>query len=520
MGVLRSDMHMLEIRLKAAFAAAFICTGLAVSSASPALAAKPIGAFTTTGAWTFHSAPKLHPPKLSTVGKTAKKLSPGDFILANFKNLGFSSPLVGQSGPMILSSRLQPIWFNPVQTSNLAMNLEVQSYNGKPALSWWQGVISGTGATVSGEDVVVGQDYRQIGKPLTGADGWIISPHEMVISGTDAWVTAYKQVPMNLVPFHGPLNGTLLDSAVQEYDLTTGALLQNWDAAQHIPLSQSKSTPGPAGTPWDAYHVNSIQLIPGGTFLVSMRNTWGAYMVDAATGNVQWTLGAGAASSFTLGPHAAFSWQHDVQLASNGQLTMFDDACCAVSATGSSPPNGPSRGLVLKLDTTAGTATLVTQFERGSKFEAAFLGSMQALPGGNALVGWGSRPYFTEYSATGSRLIDVRFPDPDQSYRVLLANWVGKPASPPSGAVRNTHGKTTVYVSWNGATQVAKWRVMAGTSGKHLRAVATAGKSGFETAITLAHGYKAYKVQALDARGHVLGTSGVFPKHKVTRSLY
>jgi hypothetical protein len=513
-------MYMLEIRPRAAFAATFICASLAVGSAATALAAKPIGAYTTKGAWSFYSAPKLHPPKLSTVGKPAKKLTSGDFILANFKDLGFSEPMAGQSGPLIVSSRLQPVWFNPVQTSNLAMNLEVQSYNGKPALSWWQGVISPTGATVSGKDVVVGQDYRQIGKPLTGANGWIISPHEMVISGTNAWVTAYKQIPMNLVPFHGPLNGTLLDSAVQEYDLTTGGLMQSWDAVSHIPLSQSKVSPGPAGTPWDPYHVNSIQLMPGGGFLVSMRNTWGAYMVDGATGNVQWTLGAGAASSFTFGPHGAFSWQHHVQLAANGLVTVFDDACCAVSATGSSPPDGPSRGLVLKLDMTAHTATLVAQFKHGSKFDTAFLGSMQLLPSGGAVVGWGARPYFTEYSTTGKALLDVRFPDPDQSYRAVLANWIGKPASPPSIAVRSTHGKTIVYASWNGATLLAKWRVMAGTNGRHLRAVASAGKSGFETAITLAHAYKAYKVQALDARGHVLGTSNLFPKHKVTRSLY
>ncbi len=513
-------MRMLDNRLRAAVAATFICACLAVGLAQSALAAKPIGAYTTKGAWTFYSAPKLHPPKLSTDGKAAKKLTSGDFILANFKDLGFSGPMVGQSGPMILSNRLQPVWFNPVTTSNLAMNLEVQSYNGKPALSWWQGVISPTGATVSGEDVVVGQDYRQIGKPLTGADGWIISPHEMVINGTDAWVTAYKQIPMNLVPFHGPLNGTLLDSAVQEYDLTTGTLLQSWDALNHIPLSESKATPGPAGTPWDAYHVNSIQLMPGGSFLVSMRNTWGAYMVDSATGNVEWTLGAGAASNFTFGPHAVFAWQHDVQLDGNGQLSVFDDACCAVSASQTGPATGPSRGLVLKLDMTAHTATFVAQYERGKSFDTAFLGSMQLLSGGNALVGWGARPYLTEYNAAGKTLLEARFPTPDLSYRALLETWVGKPASPPSGAARRTHGKTVVYASWNGATQVAKWRVLAGSSARHLRTVATTGKSGFETAITLAHGYKAYKVQALDAKGHVLGTSSVFPKRKVTQGFY
>lgn len=505
-----------KLRLPAAIAAAFVCS-LALSVA--AAQAAPIGAFTTKGAWSFVSAPNLHPPKLTTDVQTQSGLAPGYFMTGVFKNLGLNQPLTGQSGPLMLDSRLQPVWFNPIGTGALAANLRVQTYNGKPVLDWWQGVVDGTGATRSGEYMVVDQHYRHVAT-LKGADGWILSEHEMIISGANAWVTAYKTVPLNLTPYGGAANGSVLDSAVQEYDLTTGALLQNWDAVQHIPLTESKSAPGSASTPWDAYHVNSIQLVPGGSFLVSMRNTWGLYMVDATTGNIQWTLGAGSASSFTFGPHAAFSWQHDVQLDSTGQLTVFDDACCDVRPSGSSPPNGPSRGLVLKLDTTAHTATLVAQFERGSSFDAAFLGSMRLLPGGNALVGWGSRPYFTEFSTTGKRLIDVRFPDPDQSYRALLANWVGKPASPPSGAVRTTHGKTIVYASWNGATQVAKWRVLAGASGKHLRAVATAGKSGFETAITLAHAYRAYRVLALDARGHVLGTSGLFPRRKGVPSFY
>ncbi|HEY6398587.1 MAG TPA: arylsulfotransferase family protein [Solirubrobacteraceae bacterium] len=514
---------MLKPPRQAAVAATILFAFLAGAFAAPALAARPLGAFTTRGAWTFYSAPGLHPPQLSTTAHTiGAKLARGYLILSNFRDLGASAPMVGQSGPMILDNRLRPVWFAPVPVSKLATNLQVQSYNGQPALSWWQGVISKHGATVSGEDVVVGQDYRKIAS-LKGQGGWVISPHEMVISGHNAWVTAYKPVSMSLTPQGGSANGTLLDCAVQEYDLQTGALLYTWDALGHIPLAQAKISPGPANVPWDAYHVNSIQLQPGsgtsGSFLVSMRNTWGVYLVDIATGKVTWTLG-GSASNFTFGQQANFSWQHDAQLSRGGLLTLFDDACCGMKGTTFVPANGPARGLVLRLDTTAHTATLVAQYERAKNFLVSFLGSMQLLPGGNALVGWGSRPYFTEFSAGGKVLLNAVLPAPDVSYRARLASWVGQPAFPPAGAVRKVNGRVTVYASWDGATLVAKWRVLAGTSGRHLAPAATARKNGFETSMTVSKSYKVYKVQALDRKGRVLGSSALFPRKKVTIPFY
>jgi hypothetical protein len=162
----------------------------AAALAPAAAQAAPIGAFTTKGAWTFVSAPRLHPPKLDTTQKTQRGLAQGYFMIGVFKNVLANKPLVGQSGPLILDRNLQPVWFNPIGTKALAANLHVQTYNGKPALSWWQGTVSGSGATTSGKDVVVDQHYKQIAS-LTGKDGWVISQHEMIISGPNAWVTAY-----------------------------------------------------------------------------------------------------------------------------------------------------------------------------------------------------------------------------------------------------------------------------------------------------------------------------------------
>jgi len=120
-------------------------------------------------------------------------------------------------------------------TDVVASNLAVQTYKGQPVLTWWQGVVSTTGATQSGEDVIVDQHYQTVAT-LQGQDGWVLTLHEMIISGEDAWVTANKNVPMSLSRYGGSTDGVLDDSAVQEYDIATGKLLYTWDALGHIPL--------------------------------------------------------------------------------------------------------------------------------------------------------------------------------------------------------------------------------------------------------------------------------------------
>jgi Arylsulfotransferase (ASST) len=483
--------------------------GLGVINVAPALAA-PIGAYTTKGAYTYMSVPNLHPPKIQADAPTSsKKLAPGYFMVSNFKNLAMTQPLAGQGGPLILNSALQPVWFDPTPLNVYSLNLTTQTYQGKPALSWWEGVISNVGAVASGKDIVVDQHYRQVAS-LTGKDGWVLSPHEFLVRGNDAWVTANRNVPnQNLTAFGGPASAVVTDSAVQEYNLKTGALVASWSALAHIPLSQSQTRPAP-GIPWDAYHVNSINTTSNGGFVTSMRNTWAAYRVDNVTrGNIEWTLG-GNSSSFKFGSGATFEWQHNVQLQPGGEVSLFDDACCGVIGPGKfAPPFGPSRGLVLKLDTTSHTAALVSQYAH-SGLTTSTQGDTQLLANGNVVVGWGGQPWFSEYSKAGKLLLDARFPNPDISYRAYVQNWVGTPFFPPSGAARKTKSKTMVYASWDGATQVGAWRVLAGPNAKHLATVATRAKTSFETAIGLRQSYKVFKLRALDAKGHVIGTSKAF----------
>jgi hypothetical protein len=498
---------------------------IAAAIAVAAQSSNPTAAYTTNGAWSFVSEPNLHPPKLHTDRPTvAGKLAPGYFLVASFKDLTRTQPMTGQGGPLLLDSRLQPVWFKPICVHGCAsqdlwtLDPQLQTYQGKPALSWWQGALSPVGVTLSGELVVVDQHYRSVAT-LKGAQGWVIDSHDLVISGSNAWVTVAKNVPMDLSAYGGSAQGTVVDTAIQEYNLKTGQLLYTWDPLQHIPLADSETKPSPKGTPWDAYHANSIQL-GNGTFLSSFRNTWAGYLVNIKSQAVEWTLG-GKHSTFTLGRNAQFEWQHDIQLHPQGVVSLFDDHCCAITGVVNgiaqfAPASGPARGLVLRLDMKRHTAALGAQYVRAANFDVAFSGNTQLLPNGNVLVGWGSRPYFSEYSQSGRLLFDGVFPSPNNNYRSFVRQWVGRPYFPPTGAARRHNGKATVYASWDGATEVQAWRVLAGSNAQHLTSVALGPKTGFETAIGLGRGYSRYRVQALDAKGHVLGTSAVFPKQQTT----
>jgi EmrB/QacA subfamily drug resistance transporter len=474
--------------------------------------AAPLGAYRTTDTYSYVTAPGLHPPKIRTDQKTlTAALAPGYIFMANFYNVNYP-PITGQSGPLILNDKMQPVWFKPVPIDDVAGNLAPQTYEGKPALSWWQGIVTNTGATETGEDIVVNQHYKTVAT-LRGKDGWKLTLHEFVIRGNDAWVTANKDIPYDLSRYGGAYNGAIEDSAVQEYDLRTGRLLFSWDAIDHIPPGDSYATLPTNGFPWDAYHVNSIDVLGNGTFLVSMRDMWAAYLVDIKSKRIIWTLG-GRHSSFKIAPSAEFQWQHDVYLQDGGrEVTMFDDHCCQLTGGGTYvAADGNSRALTLRLDQQTRTATLLHQYGAGVYPSVDYMGDLEPLSNGNVFVGWGSDPYFTEFTKNGTPLLDAVLPGSDLSYRAYVDPWVGQPSSPPAAAARRAGSATDVYASWNGATQVTSWRVLAAAGGK-LRRVAQAAKGGFETKIRLAGSYASFEVQALNAAGKVIGTSKTFRAH-------
>ena len=240
-----------------------------------------------------------------------------------------------------------------------------------------------------------------------------------------------------------------------------------------------------------------------GDLVVSARHTSTVYKLDRETGAVKWRLG-GMKNDFRMGPGASFNFQHDVRAHADGTLTLFDNGATGTGAGDVEPASRPMR---LALDPDAGTADLVQVYEASDPRLAIALGNVQDLPDGGVFVGWGAAGPFTEFTPEGDVRFDATFGDGSVSYRAFRFPWVGRPATRPAlAAIVNSDGTLTVYASWNGATEVARWQVRAGASPDHLRALHTSSRTGFETAISVpAAAYVA--VAALDAAGRELGVS-------------
>jgi hypothetical protein len=153
--------------------------------------------------------------------------------------------------------------------------------------------------------------------------------------------------------------------------------------------------------------------------------------------------------------------------------------------------------------------TLVKQFTNPTKtLLAESQGNLLNLSpaentSGNWLMGYGGLPNFTEYDPSGHVLLDGTLGKNVQSFRTYLQPWSGQAPGVPSVAVSGS----TVAVSWNGATNVASWRLLGGASAATLAPVASATKAGFQTTISVPAGAAYIAVQALDANGAVLGAS-------------
>src|SRR3954454_3490402 len=437
-----------------------------------------VPALAEEGVTSFVSSPKLKPATL-TVNRSAKGQAPGYIFIAMFQNKFFTAPLVGQGGPMILDNQGRYVWLKTAsKTAPDTLNLQVQRYRGKPVLTYFDGTVQSTGE-MTGTWHVLNDRYRQIAKVGSQA-GWDPSGHEFFITknGT-ALITGYKHIPhTDLQSAGGGPDQTLLDSGVLEYDIKTGKLLKVWSAAEHLPITDGYPPANPnSPVAYDPWHINSIDVAADGSWLVSLRNTWALYKVNPTTGEILWILG-GKRSDFAVPGDVAWAFQHDARWLPDGQISMFDNDCCSFIPQASGPPKAAppvhgtqSRGLVIKLDEAARTVSFVSE-NKLYDLTAGTQGNRQTLPNGHVFMGWGQQPFFSEFTKTGKLLLSVRFPDPDESYRAYRYKWTGHPTGRPAAAARPSGKRTRVYMSWNGASRVAAYRIFAGGSSRKLKLVA------------------------------------------------
>ncbi len=453
-------------------------------------AAGDVDTFVTTG---------MSPPAINVTqaaGTSAAGQPPYIFIAPR----GYLAASVGQPGLMIVDRQGSLVWFgSPI--GGTPLNFTVQQYQGRPVLTWSAGYVNAAGITL-GKYYIADSSYRVI-TTLKAGNGAETDLHEFNLTpqGT-ALITAHRKVPANLTAVGGPRKGAVYESIAQEIDVATGKVLFEWNSLDHVALSESHQPLAGQTSGYDYFHINSVALAPDGDLLISSRNTWTVYKVARSDGAIQWRLG-GKKSDFVAGPGAGFSWQHDARMPEPGLLTVFDNA--------SSPPEeAQSRALLLNVDTAAMRVTLQHAYTHPAGLLVDYQGSVQLLSDGQVFVGWGTQPYFSQFASGGELVLDGQMPVTDQSYRAFTFGWAGHPLDRPAVVARaNPARGSAVYVSWNGATEVATWTVLAGKYRSGLERVGSQPRAGFETVISVNSEGPYFAVTAHDATGRQLGRSVV-----------
>ncbi|MGO9490370.1 MAG: arylsulfotransferase family protein, partial [Solirubrobacteraceae bacterium] len=333
----------------------------------------------------FYTLPGAQAP-IMTVTTPDRDPGSGDILTTN-------GPGPGQYGPLIYAPTGRLVWFDRLQGGETAENLSEQTFEGQRDLTWWKGRVLSLGFG-QGEDIVMNSRYQTVAR-VAGGNGLKADLHDFQMAPDQvAYITAYNPIRCNLASIKGAKDGAIIDTAVQMIDMKTGLVRWEWHSLDHVGASESEVEVPADGTPWDYFHLNSIDPQADGDILISARNTWAGYQLEGRTGRILWRLG-GDRSSFAMGPGTRTAWQHDGRVLANGEVTFFDD--------GSNPPiHSQSRGIRVSLDFTRHEARLVKSYTHANPpLLAPSQGNMQALADGNFLVGYGGVPAITEYAAAG-----------------------------------------------------------------------------------------------------------------------
>lgn len=441
---------------------------------------------------TFRTRPDIQIPRIDTM-VMSEELSPGYLVVA---------PRVenGASSAMIVDNNGDAVWaYLPDVLDYQVLDVRVQQYQGSPVVTWWEGASPlGYGY---GHFVMVDSSYQQVARVQVGNGFYGGDIHEFLLTdrGT-ALVLIYHPIFWDLTPVGGVADGAAHDGILQEIDIETGRVYFEWHSLDHVAIDETHREPQ-EGVTLDYFHANSGEIDTEGNYLVSARHTDAIYKVDGGTGEVIWRLN-GAQSDFEMGEGTPFRLQHDARVHPDGYLSLFDNA------TENADSGIQSRGMVLDLDEEEMTATLVREYLHPEEIVSVSQANTQVLPNGNVFVGWGSAPVSSEFTEDGELLFDARFPSGVNSYRAYREVWTGQPIDPPDVlAEAGMAGTVTIFASWNGATEVASWQVLAGPEAAQLQQATSAPRDGFETTIPVESAEPYFAVQALDASGSVLGTS-------------
>ncbi|MFL5824873.1 MAG: arylsulfotransferase family protein [Solirubrobacteraceae bacterium] len=451
---------------------------------------------------TFHSAPTLDAERVCmNLGVATHSTQPGTYLfLTPGGTYGTGVGIFKDNGTLV--------WWHHTGDPKVH-DASVVTYLGRPYLAVFSGHPAAAGPYDNGTVTLYNQHYQKAGRITSGRPfgPGHVDLHEFRITPQGRALIGITNPVRRVINGH-PV--TVIEYVVQELSLVrdahgihTGRVLFQWKSLPQVPVSETYAPDPGAGRIWDYFHGNSIAQDTDGNLIISARGTWGIYKVSIKTGRIMWQVGG-------RGDHTLrhpWCFQHDAVPLGGNEYTVFDD-----SSVGSPCQSGgrthPARGIIVRVDPSRHPATvrLVRAYIHRPSIHPVVAGSMQLLADGDALIDWGYQPEVTEFGANGQVNMDLSLSR--WSYRGLRFAWDGQPLTPPAISAQFTSTTTRLWASWNGSTEVAAWRVLAGPNGSALKPVGNAvPKRSFETSILLQRRYATVEVQALDAHGRVLATS-------------
>ena len=439
--------------------------------------------------------PDLRAPSV-TIGQAAAGTAPG---------LLFATPqgaANSDAGVMVYDETGRLVYFRPV-TDLIAGNADVQTYQGRQVLTWFEGTAPFGAGSYRGEWIAVDSTYTEVARIRMG-NGYQADIHDLQITpqGT-ALMLAYNPLRCDNVTITGCTTGaTVLDGVIQEVDIATGLVLFEWHGLDHFSLGDSYlATTSPQLV--DYMHMNSLDLDTDGNILFSARHTSALTKVDRTTGDIVWILGGKRNQFDDVGDPSAPDlrgpdFPHDFRPRGSNSYSYFDNGVRRNAADATST----SRAAFLTLDLVASTATYTTflRHQPASVFGPT-QGKVQPLPSGHNLVAWGGLGLVDEFDATGAQIFSAQLVQTG-TYRQVRHPWQGAPTTQPTlGVAARSAGGVTAAASWNGDTRTTAWQLMTGATPTSLTPSTTISTTGFETTLTVPPGSRYVAVRALDSAG-------------------
>jgi Arylsulfotransferase (ASST) len=253
-------------------------------------------------------------------------------------------------------------------------------------------------------------DGRLVGRLRTV--GGVTDNHDLqpTPDGNYLLLSYRKRAAVDASAVNGDASATVYDGVVQKLT-RRGKLLWEWSTAGRIGLEETGRWWADLEEPYDIVHINAVEPLAGGDFLISLRNTDAVYRVDRPSGRIVWKLGGSptpeslAVAGDPLGAYPLGA-QHDVRLRPDGAITVFDNG----TALGR-----PPRAVRYRID--GNTATLTAEITDAEVGASPYTGSAR-LAHGRWLISWGGHPLVAEYRRDGTRVFGLTFSAP-YSYRAI-----------------------------------------------------------------------------------------------------